>query len=412
MKRLIIIGGLVICSFARAQENKLGSYRKDFDYFWTTIRDNYSYWDKVQTDWDKVKSIYNAQIDTVHSRNSFVLLLEKLFYELYDHHASLNTNTAESQRLVPSGSDIWAEYINGHPVILEVKKGSGAEKAGIKPGMQVIAFNDINVSQAIKPFLPRSLKKPDIEASNYALRVLLAGRHDTNRKIRLEEKGIAIDYFPDDPVNLLEQPKDQELVDGKILSGNIGYIIFNNSLGDNDVIHVFDSLLIKFKNTRALILDLRETPGGGNTTVARAIMGHFIDKEAFYQKHELPGEEREFGIKRSWMEIVSPVNPLYTKKLVILVNHWTGSIAEGITIGFDALKKGTIIGTQMAGLKGAVYSFQMPATGIFFSFPAEKLFTTKGKPRENFKPHILIDISRQKPGEDLVLERAIKFLEK
>ena len=147
---------------------------------------------------------------------------------------------------------------------------------------------------------------------------------------------------------------------------------------NNNIISVFDSVLANLKNTKALILDLRETPGGGNTTVARSILGRFISKEGFYQKHELSAEEIEFGVKRSWMEIVSPKKPAYTKPLVVLVNHWTGSVGEGIAIGFDALKRATIIGTPMAGLNGAIFSYKMPYTGIGFSFPAEKLFHVNG----------------------------------
>ena len=65
--------------------------------------------------------------------------------EIYDHHAILNTNTDSSRRLVPSRTDIWAEFINGKPVITEVRKDFGAERSGITAGMEVIAVNDIPV---------------------------------------------------------------------------------------------------------------------------------------------------------------------------------------------------------------------------------------------------------------------------
>src|SRR5580765_2639087 len=120
MKRLLTIICLVIFFRLSAQNITNQQYKEDFNYFWTTINDNYCYWDKKQTDWETVKTIYSSLIDTVASRQSFISLLEKAFYELYDHHASLNTNTPGSQRLVPSGADLWAEYINGKPTILEV----------------------------------------------------------------------------------------------------------------------------------------------------------------------------------------------------------------------------------------------------------------------------------------------------
>jgi C-terminal processing protease CtpA/Prc len=412
MKKIFAIICLIFSSGLYAQNFTTRQYKEDFNYFWTTINDDYSYWDKKQTDWEKVKTIYSPLVDTVTSKKSFVLLLEKVFYEIYDHHASLNTNTSESQRLVPSGADIWAEYLDGKPMITEVKQGSGADKVGIKAGMQIIAMDDVAVEKASLNFSPSCLRKPDIEAKNYALRLLLAGNHSENRKITVSYQNHQQDFYPDKPVNLLETKNDQPEIESKILNGNIGYILINNSLGDDQLIREFDSVLTILERTKAVVLDLRNTPSGGITTVARSILGRFITKEGFYQKHELTSEEKESGIKRSWAEIVSPKKPAYAKPLVILVDHWTGSVSEGIAIGFDALKRGAVIGTRMAGLNGAIYSFSMPNTGIGFSFPAEKLFHVNGEPRENFRPTISVDMIKKKNNEDLILQQGLNYLKK
>jgi C-terminal processing protease CtpA/Prc len=199
-------------------------------------------------------------------------------------------------------------------------------------------------------------------------------------------------------------------IESKLFPGNTGYIRINNRLWDNNIIALFDSVLQTLKNAHSLILDLRETPSGGNTTVARAILGSFIQKENFYQKHELAAEERQHGIKRSWLELVTPRDYVYKRRLVILVNHWTGSVAEGITIGFDAFRRATIIGTEMARLNGAIYSYEMPFSKISFSVPVEKLFHVNGTPREKFVPGITVDLSKQREGEDAILLRALSIL--
>jgi len=411
MKKLWLLLLLCIALNGAAQNLASKQYKEDFEYFWTNIKTDYAYWNKVQTDWEKVKTDYDPYFDTVSSRRSFVLLLEKVFYELYDHHASLNTNTPVSQRLVPSGTDIWAEYVNGKPVIIELRKDFGSEKAGMKPGMEIISVNDIPVADAIKLFLPKSLRKDDVEARNYALRELLAGNHVDKRKIRTRFGSEDKDFYPDTDNDLLEHYPYEEYIDSKVFEGGIGYMRINNCLGDNALIPLFDSIMVKMVSTRALILDLRETPSGGNTTVIRSIMGHFISREGFYQRHELPAEEKQFGVKRIWEEIVSPQKPIYTKPLVVLCSHWTGSVSEGLTIGLDGLKRATIIGKKMAGLKGAVYSYILPNTKIGFSFPVERLFHINGTPRENFAPTIVVDPGG-KPGEDLILEEALKYLKK
>jgi C-terminal processing protease CtpA/Prc len=401
----------ILLGKGHSQQITTERFRQDFDYFWNTINTDYCYWDKKKTNWQRVKTIYEKSVDTITGRKSFVELLEKMFYELYDHHASLNTNTAESQRLVPSGADVWAEYINSKPVIVETRRGFNAERSGIKPGMEVFAFNDTPIEKAIQPFLPKSVTINVNEAKNYALRMLLAGKHSERRKITVIYKNRKIDFYPDQSGNI-DDYKYESSIESRLLENNVGYIRINNCLWDNSLITVFDSVLNRFMETKALILDLRETPSGGNTTVARAIIGRFIRQEGFYQKHELPAEQRTTGVKRSWVEIVSPRKKVYSKPLILLVNHWTGSVGEGIVVGFDAFKRATIIGTKMAALNGAVYSYQMPNTKIGFNFPVEKLYHTNGFPRELFTPNILVDLTNQKDNEDKMLESAMGYLNK
>lgn len=398
-----------------AQEIKFSTQcKEDFNYFWKSIEEEYCYFNKKQTDWEKVKLIYAPMIDTVKSRDAFVTVLESAIGELYDHHCGLHTNTAVSRRLVPTSTDVWAEYLNGVPTISEVRKKTGADSCGIVAGMEVLSVDDIPVEKAIFPFLPKSLKEPDTEAKAFALRSLLAGDHIHPRKFLLKYKNNTTAYFPDKAGLNMEKFS----YPGKLetnLYGDIGYIKINNCLYDNGLIAAFDSVMSTMNKTKGLILDLRETPSGGNTAVARAILGWFINKEHFYQRHEYYAEEKQNGIKRSWEEIVSPrKNKYYDKPLAILVNHWTGSIAEGITIGFDALqrKNTTIIGTTMARLNGAVYSYEMPNTKIGFSFVAERLYHINGLPREQYIPPLYINL--MKPGvmtfNDIFINTALKFL--
>lgn len=387
-------------------------YKEDFNFFWNSINDNYCYFNKKQTNWQKVKEIYAPLIDEVTNRDQFVTVLERALYEIYDHHAILNTNTDSSQRLVPSGTDIWAEYINGRPVITEVRKGLGASSCGIMAGMEIISINDKPVADAVEAFLPKSLSQQDVEAKNFALRISLAGNHIQPRKLSLKHLGVIIDYFPDRNGFAIDRMKYSAMLESKII-GTVGYIRVNDCLYDYALIPVFDSVMQTMNKTTALILDLRETPSGGNTSVARSILGWFTDKEKFYQKHEYFFEEKMTGIKRSWEEIVSPRRgKYYGKPLAILCDHWTGSIAEGITVGFDALKrpKTIIIGTQLARLNGAVYSYEMPFSKIHFSFPAERLYHTNGLPREKYTPPVLIDPSKQQPAAgDIFIDKALGY---
>jgi C-terminal processing protease CtpA/Prc len=382
-------------------------YRDDFEYFCKSIQENYCYFEKKQVNWKLVKQLYDPQIDTVSSRRSFTLVMEKVLNELYDHHCSLGTNTKISRRLVPTAADCWAAYVHGKPRIVELRKGFGAERAGIRAGMEVIAVNDVPVEKAILPFLSHTVNQ---ESKSFALRLLLAGDHVTPRKLTLNTRSGMVDFFPDEAKMRLENIHYDQMVTGRSY-GSTGYIAINNFLFDNAVIPEFDSVLNTLLHKKALIIDLRETPSGGNSTVARAILGRFIANEHFYQKHELYAEEKETGIKRSWAEIVSPRGRRYTGKVAILGDHWTGSVAEAITIGFDGIKRATVIGTQLARLNGAIQSLQMPHSGIGFSFPTERLSQINGQPRELFLPAIFVNVTEDEVGKDVILQTALQYFQ-
>jgi len=415
LKLVIVILYLApLFSPGQSKEITTAQYQQDFNFFWTSIAEEYCYFHEKQTDWLKVKENYLPVIDTIKNTNTFIAVLERVLYEIYDHHASLNTNTSNSQRLVPSGADIWAEYINGKAIVTEIRKNYGADAVGIFAGMEVVSVNDIPVQIAMEPFMSNSVSASDNEAKGYALRLLLAGNHIQPRKIALKYNEITKDYYPDKSGFLTEHIKYNAKIETKLING-IGYIKINDCLYNNELITEFDSVMQVFRNTISLILDFRETPGGGNTSVAKAILGWFIDKDHFYQKHEYYAEEKSTGIKRSWVEIVSSRgDKYYSKPIAILCNHWTGSIAEGIVIGFDALKRPDtkIIGTEMARLRGAVYTFEMPNSKIRFSIPTERLYHINGTPREQYIPPVFIDWRKGelKAGSDVFMEQALQFL--
>ncbi len=373
------------------------NYQKDFDFYLKTIRDNYAYFDQQKTNWDNVKSLYQPLVDTCTSRNSLVHILEKTLNELYNGHNFLNTNTDQSNRLIPSGSDLKIIYTNGNFLIDEVRENFNSDLCGLKKGMQIISYNGVPVNESIKPFLPKSTSEYDTEIFEYAANMLLAGTHNSSRKITVQINGISKDFFPDTIPNKTEG-NYTAVIKTKILKNNIGYIKINNSLGNSDLIKSFDLVLDSLMNTGGLIIDLRETPGGGTSFIARAVMGRFIDKELPYQKHIYIAEERETGIRRTAIEWVTPRPKIYKSPLAILVGNWTGSMGEGIAIGFDAMQRATIIGTKMAGLLGEIFTFETPELKIPFSFPCVQLQTVDGLPREDYLPTVLVKQQSESMG--------------
>lgn len=412
--RQLFFTAVVFIFFFLSTSCKRNKFAEDFLEFWNDVKNNYAYFDKKHTDWEKVKTVYLPRAEKARHRNDLITILENAIEELYDNHFSLNTNLESSTRLVPTGLDIWAEWINDKPVVTEVRKDFSADLAGVKIGMEIISINGIPVERAVNDRAGKCITEIDTEVKNYALRQILAGTYLTERVIVFKQNADTITLNLDkERGNLTDNHEYNSLLDFRIIDDNIGYIRFNNSLGQTDLIQLFDSALDQLRDTRALIVDLRDTPSGGNSTVARGIMGRFITREMPYQKHVLPNEEKETSIKRSWIEIVSPRGPFaYDKKVVLLVDHWTGSIGEGITIGFDAMGKAEIVGTKLAGLNGAMESFKTSKTEIPYSFPTEQLYHINGTPREDFIPGHLVDPAdhEYKDQDDPILNEGIHLI--
>jgi len=383
------------------------AYVQDFDALWEEVRDGYAYRERSRTDWDRVRELYRPRAAQARSRREFLGVLEEVIRELYDPHAHVGANTATSPRMVPSGTDVWAEWRDGRAMITDVRAGSQAERAGVRAGQEVTAIGGRPVGEAAREHLPRALSAPDAAADDFALRLALAGRHDA--PVRLELAGengarVTAEFRP----GVYDRP-DAPLT-ARVLDGGIGYVRIHNALGDTRLVAAWDSALAAMRDTRGLVLDLRDTPGGGNTTVARGIMGRLVAEERPYQRHELPAEERRHGVRRIWVEHAAPRGPFtYTQPVVVLVGRWTASMGEGLAIGLDGMGRAQVVGTPMARLQGALYDVVLPRTRLTVRVPAERLYHVDGTPREAWAPRIQPGPPHH-PGDDPALAAALEIL--
>jgi carboxyl-terminal processing protease len=184
-----------------------------------------------------------------------------------------------------------------------------------------------------------------------------------------------------------------------------------NSLGNNSLVQAFDDALAEIRSVRGLLLDLRDTPSGGNTDVAEPILGRFVRGRPGYQRVFRPGPGRTLA-KDSYVRWVRERGPFqFTGNLVVLCSRWTGSMGEGMTIGLDAMKRATVVGTRMAGLCGATERFALPNSDIGVQFPTERLYHLDGTPREKFVPPVFVDLARE-TSKDPILARGIAILRK
>ena len=140
----------------------------------------------------------------------------------------------------------------------------------------------------------------------------------------------------------------------------------------------FKQALSDLKETDGIILDLRNTVDGGNTSIAYPIAGHFTNKKMGFQKYK--------NTKEEFVDFIKPTNPKYDKPLIVLVGRWTGSVGEGLSSGFDGTGIGKIVGTEMLKLAGATKSYNFSNFNYGYQYPYIDVLHITGYPREKFVP--------------------------
>jgi len=382
-----IVSLLVLTASAPAPEFSAADYAADAKALPDLIRDNYAYLDDLPGGKVPSSPQLDAERDDVHDADSLLHYAEDMITALADSHALTAKSFKDDWAIVPSYSDLWIDE-NGSFVVGAVREGSPAATAGVKPGDYLLSIDGVPPEVAVKAFWDR-LGLPQVakggrydNPERYAIQVLVAGRRDRPRKLAFKRGNQVRDLTLDNLYTWSAHQPDRPALT-VTRAGGVTTIRFNNSIGDLDTIKAFDAAMATVPARAPLVIDLTDTPSGGTSAIARAIMGWFVTRPMPYQMHQLPSEERETGIKRQWVEYVLPRRGKYHPGPVsVRAGHWTGSMGEGLAVGFMALGK-TACGSRMAGLKGAVYDFDLPRTGLRVKFPAERIYTIAGRPREN-----------------------------
>lgn len=368
----------------------------DVTYLCTLVPQKYAYFASRKDSWKAACTLAQKQARSVSSEQDALSVFENLIDALYDPHASLGINSGQSPRLIPSGSDVWLEEKDSHIIVTGVRRNGGADKAGIHVGDIVTAINGQQPQAALCRRIHILCTSAPLIQRSWALNAAAAGYRHEARSLGIirdvKHKTVALG----DPTPNLSLPP----LTAQMLKGKVGYIRINNSLGNDATVAAFDEALERLRGARACILDLRDTPSGGNTSVAEPILGRFISVTQPYQR-VIPLDQPAYNRQ------VNPHGPWTAKgPLIVLVGRWTGSMGEGMAIGVDAIGRGTVIGSHMAGLAGGTEGFILPATSIPVHFPTYNLAHLNGTLRHNWLPPISV-VADEGGGADSALMRAM-----
>ncbi len=403
-KKYLIVCFLFIQGLLTAQNSEIdhAKIKEDMNLMIDNIEKYYAYLEEKRVNLNCLKQTYSAMIKDVNSEEQSVLFFESLINEFYDSHLNLGTHRPASYRIY---APVYAEYQNGQTFIKNVWQSQIEPIPVSLIDAEVLEINGRNFQKEIDEFPTYCNDKNDPEIRTWIGNKVIAGQRNQPRVLKLKLKNNTTTLLDINELKILD---DKSLLNYS-KSGEYGIIRINNSLGNSDLIKAFDDALDNLLDTKGLIIDLRNTVDGGDSYVARAIMSRFIDTAQPYQKHsgfEIYGNHEP--IEKYWIEYVIPRGKTYNKPVVILAGRWTGSMGEGLAIGFEGMGRGQIVGTAMHRLAGAIYSFSYKHRDYNYRISREKLYHINGTPREKYVPkHKIVQTTN---SEDVFMETALKLM--
>ena len=242
----------------------------------TLVNANYAYLDRFPGQRMPMTDALRAEAGKVSSEPELIRYAERALTLLADHHAITGSSLKDSWAVFPSYGDLWVEPRDGKFVISAVREDSPSAMAGIRAGYLLVAIGGQPTPAAVAAFWSDLGASGGGERDGYAVRVLAAGRRDRPRTLAIGHGNAPPREYS--LANLYSGWRPSLPPVTAIPEGSSTRIRFNDSLGDSDTIAAFDAALAKVAPGRKLVIDLTDTASGGNTSVARAILGWFVKR--------------------------------------------------------------------------------------------------------------------------------------
>lgn len=324
---------------------------------WAEVKRNFVFMDRVKLNWD---SLYVANIPLImqaKDRDECFRILQHMVAQLGDGHTYIYGSDPQSYA-VPLST-----VLIGKRVYVDKIQSSFLLKQGIRRGMELVSINgkpalDYGREQ-VMPYVSSSTPQWTLHET-YEGHALLSGTEKDTLHLTFtstNSRPLQLSYIMKSEKWDLQT--DEPTLSFDLKKGNIGYLRIQDFMA-SDIRHLFDSLYPLILKTSALIIDIRNNPGGNSDNadyILRHLSGDSIRTDSWRSPMYIPAYA-SWSRKQPWYEskseYMSPVEgkEIYNQPIVVLVNQGTFSAAEDFCAVFIGMKRGKLIGTPTGGSTG------------------------------------------------------------
>jgi carboxyl-terminal processing protease len=387
-----------------------------FQFVWEEVRRSHYDPKLGGVDWDAVRETYAPKAQAAESDAAFYAVLNEMLGELKQSHFGVIPPGAfvaqeEARRRISDGEvGVSVQLVAGKPLIVRVRDGSPAARMGIPTGAELLAIDDTPAEAILQRIRARNLPEVEERFEAYlAFRAYLSGRVGSEVALRYRDLDgvertavLTRQAATGERVQFGFLPELRVRVESRILPGNIGYLAFNAFMPP--VMRELPSRLRELKDTRGLIIDLRENIGGIGL-MAGGVAGYLLPRETPLGVMRL--RDGTFGI------VAYPQQPQYAKPVVVLVDEFSVSTAEILAAGLQEAKRAVVIGRPTPGKALPSKIVALPYGGYLQCVLAD--YETASKRRlegAGVQPDLPVELTREafRTARDPVLQRAVEYL--
>jgi C-terminal processing protease CtpA/Prc len=373
--------------------------------FWNIIEYWFPYRDVVPEDWDRVLIDLLPKVALAKNAEEYQLAMMELITKVHDTHAnlwsSLNVRPPTGACQLP----VNVRFVEGRPVISGYA-GPIGESSGMKTGDVITALDGVAVPKLMERW------KRYYAASNEPTRLrdiaLQMTRGDCGRttvRVRRSDAAIeiSVERVPRKELNVIAFRHDLPGETFRLLSKDVAYLKLSTVKMDQAAKYVESAA-----GTKGLIVDIRNYP---SEFVVFALGSLFVDQKTDFVRFTHGDLFNPGAFYWGPPFSLTPQQPHYAGKVVILVDEVSQSQAEYTTMAFRSSPRAMVIGSTTAGADGNVSAIPLPGginsmiSGIGVFYPNKKPTQRIGIiPDREVRP----TIPGIRAGRDEVLEAAIR----
>ena len=410
--------GVMLCAASAyaqfsAEEKQLDI--ASFEKVWTTIRDKH--WEKNPggLDWNAIHREFLPKIEQARSADEARDIMRQMLARLKETHFAIFPASVYSDVDVESAGDgspgIDVRVLEKQAVVTGIDPGSGAEKAGVKPGWVIRSVAGKDLAPAIEKLTADpAIREITLERAISArlsgpvggkLHVVFLDGANQSRALDL-----ALGEPRGNPSKFGNLPTEYVWTESKKL-GNTGYFRFNLFLDLLRVMSGFSDAVESCQHCDGLIIDLRGNPGGIGG-MAMGMAGFLVAK---------PNQRLGAMYMRDTTLnfVINPRAGVFTGPVAILVDGSSASTSEIFAGGLKDLGRARIFGTKTAAAALPSVIEKLP-DGDGFQYAIANYISEGGKALEGngVTPDVEVGLTREAllAGHDPVVDAALDWIQK